>query len=297
MERSFRESFTYCYKFTVIVHTSSSHFARFDSILISSVFIWIMLRSDHFDEDRFDRSRRTGWIDIDSINEKRCLVVGAGALGNEVVKNLVLSGFRDITVVDMDHVVRSNLNRCVFFRSSDVDGESKSDIVAKRASDLDGDVKIISKTMTIQEFDDWDFDIVLGCLDNVAARLHVNAHCMFHNIPYVDGATDGLRGKVQVVLDGTCLQCTMNSSHMKVMNERFSCTGQQHIFVRRLAAEITTTSVIAAMQVREAVKIMSGRKDMCIDNVTFYNGDTGEMFTLHGDIDPECPNHGVKEWE
>jgi len=53
---------------------------------------------------------------------------------NEVVKDLVLSGFRRITVVDMDHVVRSNLNRCFFFRESDVaGGTSKASAVAERA--------------------------------------------------------------------------------------------------------------------------------------------------------------------
>ena len=252
----------------------------------------VEIKAGYYDDDRFDRSKRIDVLDMDRIQNARTLVVGAGALGNEVVKCLILSGFRNIMMVDMDDVTTSNLNRCVFFRESDVRNGMKVDIVAKRASELDPDVKIIPKAIRIQELKEWDFDIVLGCLDNISARLHTNAHCVYHNIPYVDGATDGLRGKVQVVLDDVCLQCTTNRTHAKIVDQRFSCTDSQHIFVPRMAAEITTTSVIAAIQVREALKIISGRSDMCIINVFYYDGMTGETQILCAEQDPECPNHG-----
>jgi len=258
------------------------------------LFVHFVLKAGHYDGDRFDRSKRIEWIDIDAIRRAKCLVAGAGALGNEVVKNLVLSGFRDITVVDMDHIVLSNLNRCLFFRGSDIGTVSKADTLAERASDIDSDAVITPKTMRIQDLNEWNFGIAFGCLDNIAARLHLNAHCVFHGIPYADGATDGMRGKVQLVLDGPCLQCTMNKTHMNVMNERYSCTPSRHVFVQRMAAEITTTSVIAAMQVREALKIVSGRKDLCTCNAVYYNGETGDMITAEADIDPNCPNHGGK---
>ena len=63
------------------------------------------------DKDRYDRQRRIAWMDMDSISSANVLVAGAGALGNEVVKNLVLSGFRRITVVDMDDIVISNFEQ------------------------------------------------------------------------------------------------------------------------------------------------------------------------------------------
>ena len=251
-----------------------------------------MVSLKQHDRDRFDRSKRIPWINIGKIRKTRVLVAGAGALGNEVVKNLVLSGFRNITVIDMDDIVLSNLNRCVFFREEDIGTVMKSEILAKRASELDKDVKIVPKVMRIQENTDWNFDVALGCLDNILARLHLNSHCRFHGIPYVDGATDGLRGKVQVILNkGPCLECAMNSTHAKVVDRRFSCTGGQFSFVPKMAAEITTTSIIAAMQVREAVKIASGREDLCIINVTYYDGTSGETETLTAETDPECPNH------
>jgi len=253
-----------------------------------------MISAKEYDKDRFDRSKRIEWIDIQKIRSSRCLVVGAGALGNEAVKGLVLSGFTNITIVDMDDIVLSNLNRCVFFRESDVGNGMKADILAMRASELDPDVKITPKNMKIQEFDDWnEFDVVIGCLDNISARLHVNGHAYHHGIPYIDGGTDGMSGKVQVVLpEGPCLQCAMNRSHYKIAETRFSCTGRSSAFyVPKMAAEITTTSVIAAMQVREALKITSGRRDICIKDVAYYDGISGETFILEVKKDALCQNH------
>jgi molybdopterin/thiamine biosynthesis adenylyltransferase len=253
-----------------------------------------MISVREYDSDRFDRSKRIGWIDIGRIRDTRCLVAGAGALGNEVVKCLVLSGFRDITVVDTDTVVLSNLNRCVFFRSSDVRNGTKAEILTERASELDPDVDIKFRNTKVQDVNDWDsFDIVIGCLDNISARLHVNAHAYHFNIPYVDGGTDGMRGKVQVILPGgPCIRCPMNESHFKVLETRFSCTDNESFFyVPKIAAEITTTSVIAAMQVREVLKIASGCRDMCIRDAVYYDGMPGETYVLEVKKDADCENH------
>jgi len=253
-----------------------------------------MISVKEYDKDRFDRSKRIDWIDIDRIGKARCLVAGAGALGNEAVKCLVLSGFRDITITDTDHVVASNLNRCVFFREGDVKEGPKSEILAERASELDHNVRIHSRRTKVQDIEDWAcFDIVLGCLDNIAARLHVNANAYFFGVPYVDGGTDGMYGKVQVVVpNGPCLQCSMNRSHYDLTETRFSCTGKESVFyVPKMASEITTTSVIAAMQVREAMKIVSGCEDRCIRNAAYYDGMTGETFVLEIRKDETCDNH------
>jgi molybdopterin/thiamine biosynthesis adenylyltransferase len=253
-----------------------------------------MITAKAYDSDRFDRSKRIEWIDMQRIHDTKCLVAGAGALGNETVKCLVLSGFRDITVIDTDHVVISNLNRCVFFRNSDVNKGTKSEILAERASVLDRDAKITAMNARIQDINEWnDFDIVLGCLDNISARLHANAHTYHHGIPYVDGSTDGMNGKVFVVIPGgPCVQCAMNRTHYELLETRFSCTGKASAFyIPKNAAEITTTSAIAAMQVREAMKIASGREDLCIRNAAYYDGTSGETIVLDVKKDGMCENH------
>jgi molybdopterin/thiamine biosynthesis adenylyltransferase len=253
------------------------------------------VRAREYDRDRFDRMKRIEWLDMDRIRGSKCLVVGAGALGNEVVKCMLLAGFGDITLVDMDEVAVSNLSRCVFFRDGDA-GRKKAEVVAERAAELYPGSKITPVASRVQELEDWDFDIVMGCLDNISARLHVNSHARYHKVPYVDGATDGFRGKVQVVLEsGPCLECGMNGSHMKLIDERFSCTGGGMIFIPKIAAEITTTSVIAAVQVREAMKLLSGKRELIIMNVMYYDGLSGAMQSFEVPEDSNCTNRNTEE--
>lgn len=262
-----------------------------------------LIRPGGQESDRFDRSKRIGWLDLDSIARTRCMVVGAGALGNEVVKNLVLSGFREITLVDMDSIELSNLNRCLFFREEDCKGRTmKAEVVARRASNLDPSVTITPRVEKIQEIEEevWtEHQLVFGCLDNITARLHVNSHCYYHSIPYIDGGTHGFRGKVQVIipeLSTPCFQCGLNRSHFRVLEKRFSCTGADVTFYEPgLPAEITTTSVIGAIQVREGLKIASGREDMCINHILHYDGERGTSEIFEIDVDPDCPNHTLED--
>jgi len=250
------------------------------------------------DRDRLDRARRIGCIDLDALASARVLMVGAGAIGNETGKNLALSGFREVVVADMDTVATSNLARCLFFSQEDVSsGRFKADIVAEGMNRLDPDMRACAVNGRIQDLGGGfvgNFDLVLGCLDNVLARLHLNAECCRHGLPYVDAAMDGFRGKVQVVLppETPCLECGMNRSHGRIVEQRFSCTGADvSLFLPKVGAEITTTSAVAAIQVREAVKICSALAGKCLHNVAYYDGLNNSLDILEMGISPECPNH------
>ena len=250
------------------------------------------------DEDKFERLKRIGWIDLEKVEKANILVVGAGALGNEVIKNLVLSGFKNISLVDMDFIVKSNLNRCVFFLDSDAaEKKMKADVLAEKARLLEPTVNITPYTKKIQELPE-DFirqhTIVLGCLDNILARMHLNSHTYHAKIPYIDGGTLGVVGKVQVILppETPCLECTMNKMHMKNLEKLFSCTGRDVTFFEpKLAAEITTTSIISAIQVRETLKIVCGHKDWIVKNIFYYDGTRNVSEILEASIDANCIHH------
>lgn len=250
------------------------------------------------DEDVFDRSRRIRWLDLDSISKARVLLIGAGALGNEVAKDLVLSGFRTVTIVDMDHVVRSNLNRCLFFSGEDANGKRmKTEALAagmRRLSEGSRPRPIVGR---IQDQPDSLFgshDIVLGCLDNIESRIHANAQSYSSGKVYIDGGMEGMLGKVMVARppDGACLQCGMNRTHSRIASMRFSCTGRDVVFHEpKLAAEITTTSIVSAVMVREAVKAVSGRQEMLLNNAFYYNGQRNLSEEMEITLDPDCPVH------
>jgi molybdopterin/thiamine biosynthesis adenylyltransferase len=249
-------------------------------------------------EDRFERASRIAWIDLPKVAQARVLVVGAGALGNEVCKDLALSGFRRFTLVDMDRVVFSNLNRCLFFTEEDARGkELKVNAVRRGMLALVPGLEIETHADRVENVPEGTFaehDLVLGCVDNAAARIHVNGHAYFRRRPYIDGATLGMIGKVQVVLPPTtpCIQCTMNKTHMAEVAKRYSCSGGGMTFVEApVAAEVTTTAVVAAVQAREAVKVASGRAAAALSHLWYYDGLRGTAEVLKVEPNPGCPVH------
>ncbi|KAJ1610955.1 putative SUMO-1 activating enzyme subunit 2 [Cryptosporidium canis] len=153
------------------------------------------------------------------INHAKILVVGAGGIGCELVKNLVLCGFFNITIIDMDGIDISNLNRQFFFRRKHV-GMYKSTVVASEAKKLfdryhsdGGDsvniVGIVGNIMDYStEFFD-KFDFVLNALDNISARSYVNKVCLASNIELIDSGSTGYNGQVHPIIPriSRCYEC------------------------------------------------------------------------------------------
>ncbi len=259
----------------------------------------VLIRADRLNEDKYERSKRLHWLDLDRVMDARVLIVGVGAIGNETTKNLVLSGFKNYSLIDMDYVVRSNLNRCLWFTDEDADERRmKVDVIAKRMEELDSSVNVETYTSRIEEMPE-DFipshDIVLGCLDNIAARLHVNAHCYLNKLPFIDAATLGFIGKVQVInpgAKGACFECGLNKTHRKILEKRFSCTGIDVTFFQdKFAAEITTTAIVSAVQVREALKYVSGHPEILLDNLFYYDATRNVADVLEISVNPDCSIH------
>lgn len=143
----------------------------------------------------------------------RVLVVGSGGIGCELLKNIVLTGFGHITLLDLDTIDLSNLNRQFLFRKKDVK-QPKSFVAARTAAPFNPRVQIepLHANIKDSQFDvAWfkSFDIILNALDNLDARRHVNKMCMAANVPLVESGTAGYFGQVQpIVKDQTeCFDC------------------------------------------------------------------------------------------
>lgn len=215
------------------------------------------------DDDQYDRQKRIEHWDQSIISSAVCLVIGAGALGNEVVKNLALLGVKKIYLVDFDTVVSANLNRCVLLRDEDVlSGICKAEAVSKRVKELNKETDVVAINSVIQEVNDNLYkkaDVVISCLDNIASRLHLNARAYFFMKPLIDGGTDGWFGKVQVVVppDTACIECVSGAGDYQSMWKRYSCSlSEISAAEKKMPALPTTTSVVAGIQVQEFIKLV-----------------------------------------
>ncbi|HIH19836.1 TPA: ThiF family adenylyltransferase, partial [Candidatus Micrarchaeota archaeon] len=127
------------------------------------------------DDDVYDRQKRISGWQQEKVSKARILIVGGGALGNEVLKLLLQLGAQDITVVDHDNVVKANLNRCIFFTEKDAEEKAlKAEVLAREAKRISPNANVKPLTKMIELVDEAffkNFDFALGCLDNLAARV------------------------------------------------------------------------------------------------------------------------------
>ena len=215
-------------------------------------------------EDRFDRFRLIGWWDQEKLARAKVLVVGAGALGNEIVKNLALLGVGNVLIADLDRIENSNLSRSILYREQD-NGQPKAMVAAAAAKSIFPQIQThyfvgnVVHDLGIGAFR-WA-DVVLGGLDNREARLAINRHCWKVNRPWIDGAIEQIQGCARVfVPDGPCYECTMSRIDWELLQRRRSCNllTLAEMEGGRTPTTPTISSVIAGVQCQEAVKLLHG---------------------------------------
>lgn len=247
---------------------------------------------------RYHRQELITWWDQEKLGSARVLIVGAGALGNEVAKNLALVGVGHMTIVDMDYIEHSNLARCVFFRESD-EGENKAEVLAREASRLNPDIEVLSVTMPVQRLGAGflrGFDLAVGALDNREARMWLNQAARKMNLFWIDGAIEGLHGRVRVFgASGPCYECTLSENDYLQLSHRKSCAllAPEEILTGKTPTNATTAGVVAAVQSQEAIKILVGRSDLVgLEGKSWeFIGDSMLTFTTGFREDEFCPAH------
>lgn len=254
--------------------------------------------------DPFARQKLMGWWDQDTIGRIRVLIIGAGAIGNEVLHNLVLLGFRQIFICDMDTVELSNLSRTVFFRWED-EGKPKAEVAAKRATEaclapnprIDafcGDVTFELGAGMFRHF-----DIVLGCLDNDATRYFVDRNCTLFGKPWLNAGIYELNANLQLFYHkkaGNCFHCGASPEKVaSVMTRTASCgsTAIQALSQGKIPTVQVASALVAALQAQETAKFACGQPVEWGTNL-YFQGGNNSFQKSRGWSARECLHH---EWE
>jgi adenylyltransferase/sulfurtransferase len=249
------------------------------------------------EHDRYATFGFLAWWDQQKVRDATVLVAGAGALGNEVLKNLALTGVGRILVIDFDCVEAANLSRSVLFRDHDR-GRQKASVAAEAVRAINPDVSIcaihgdLTRDLGIGVFR--HVDAVVGCLDNREARLFINRACYKLGKPWVDGALHEMLGEARVFWpgQGACYECTLGPADYQAMSLRYSCTSLARNLVveGKIATTPTIASIIGGIQSQEVLKLLHG---LAVEpgRGLVFNGLTNETYTVTYPHHADCLSH------
>jgi len=257
----------------------------------------VTIQKGELQDDRFSRLRLIPWWDQAKIAASRVLVIGAGALGNEVLKNLALLGFSKIVVVDLDRIEESNLSRTILYRNEDI-GHFKAVVAAQAYQKVAPHAAVQALVANVIQncglgLFAWS-DVILAGLDNREARLWINAAAWKVNRPWIDGAIEGINGVARVFLPGAppCYECTLGEVDWAILERRMSCNLLVHDAdpEGKVPTTPTISSIIAGIQVQEAVKLLHGLPTLASRGFIF-EGLNHTSYTVEYTQNPNCVSH------
>jgi molybdopterin/thiamine biosynthesis adenylyltransferase len=226
-------------------------------------------------------------------------VIGAGAIGNEVLKNLALLGVGNILIYDRDTIEMSNLTRSILFR--DVDrNQFKSETAANALAAINpdvrvhwqnGDVRCDLGLGTIRRM-----DLVIGCLDNRESRLSVNSKCYRVGRPWVDAGIGQLDGYVRVFRppDETCYECSFTEEDYEQIAVPCNRLASIYASEGKIPTTPTIASIVGAVQVQESLKLLAAGKwegRMLVGREFTFNGTVLEVSIAALPRREDCPAH------
>lgn len=256
--------------------------------------------------DRYLRHSLIDWFSQEEVHNATIAVVGCGAVGNEVAKNLALLGVGKIDLYDFDSIEIHNLTRSVLFRESDI-GQNKAVVAAKQIKELNPDVLVNAfsgdfwDTMSLEQAN--NYSCIISCVDNFEARIRLNQMCLLTSTNFINTGIDSKYGQVEVFPFASqqktaCYECNLPSSAYSRIQQRYSCGWLKKIsyIEKKIPTTIVTSSTSASLAVANALKLIGKPRDhqsrrILIDTFTGTSTVT-QLESNH--ICPGCSSLGSK---
>ncbi|MGH9932929.1 MAG: ThiF family adenylyltransferase [Pyrinomonadaceae bacterium] len=227
--------------------------------------------------------------------QSRALIVGCGALGSAHAESLARAGVGKLRIVDRDFVEASNLQRQTMFTERDADERiPKAVAAANHIREINGEIEVEPEIADVNHSNIErlvkDCDVVLDGTDNFATRYLLNDVCVKHEINWVYGAAVGSYGVTMTIRphQTPCLRC--------VFAEAPPAAGAPTCDTAGVIMPII--SVVAAVQVTEALKLLTGQTETLHRSLMQFDVWRNEWRKINpGSPSPDCPTCALGRFE
>jgi molybdopterin/thiamine biosynthesis adenylyltransferase len=231
-----------------------------------------------------------GWQQ-ERLSAARVVLIGVGALGNEVARQLAMAGVGTLVLCDPDVVAESNLSRCCLFRPADV-GIGKVAAAARELALLAPGVRVEQRPAPLDSgvglAELRDADLVIGCLDSTTARVLLSSRCHLVGATLLDGGTSEWGGEVHCFMPGgACYGCLIGASGRARADDPVSCSGPVQL------APVGATAPVSGL-IGSWLSIFALRRLFALPvPAQGLHVDAASALTSHvrADRAPDCPLH------
>jgi molybdopterin/thiamine biosynthesis adenylyltransferase len=215
------------------------------------------------------------------LKKAHIFIAGAGGLGSPVSLYLAVAGIGTITIVDMDTVDQSNLNRQILHTDRDI-GKKKTVSAQEKLTAINPDIIIHAIDARIEEGNAVQLvgnaDGIVDAMDNYPTRYLLNGIAIQQKIPLFHGAIRGFYGQATTIIPGKtpCLKCIFPKAPPR---EIFPVVG-------------ATPGVIGSVQATEVIKFLLGSGDLLTNRLFVWDGLAGRADEIQAERMPCCPACG-----
>jgi adenylyltransferase/sulfurtransferase len=212
------------------------------------------------------------------LKKAHIFIAGAGGLGSPVSLYLAVAGVGTITIVDMDVVDQSNLNRQILHSDRDI-GRKKTVSAEEKLAAINPDITVHAIDVRIDESNAAALvgkaDGIVDAMDNYPIRYLLNDAAIRKNIPLFHGAIRGFYGQATTIIPGKtpCLKCIFPKAPPK---EVFPVVG-------------VTPGVIGTVQATEVIKYILKSGDLLTNRIFIWDGLAGRADEIYAERIPCCP--------
>jgi len=227
--------------------------------------------------------------------QSRALIIGCGALGSAHAESLARAGVGKLRIVDRDFVEASNLQRQTMFTERDADERiPKAVAAANHIREINGEIEVESEIADVNHSNIErliaDCDVVLDGTDNFATRYLINDACVKHEINWIYGAAVGSYGVTMTIRphQTACLRCVFEEAPPAASAPTCDTAG----------VIMPIISVVAAVQVTEALKLLTGQTEDLHGALMQFDVWRNEWRNIHpGPPSPDCQTCGAGRFE